>query len=143
MPIMSAMDRNDARASARVLAETTKRCLDGQLVGSDHRTELRGMFRFLNAYRSHGFVGYEYTPRSTRGAEALSLRPSPDRHVADLRSALEESLKDAYGDDASPEEAVDRVDAVIRAVATSHAKPDDSDRALVFLEALISRLKGW
>lgn len=143
MPIMSAMDRNDARASARVLAETTKRCIDGQLVAVDHRTELRGMFRFLNAYRSHGFVGYDYTPRSARGAEALSLRPSPDRHVSDLRVALEESLREAFGDDLPSEEAIERIDAVIRAAAARREVPEDSERTVRFLEALIGRLKAW
>ena len=143
MPIMSAMDKNDSRASARFLAVTTKRCVDVQLTPFEHRTELRGMFRFLNAYRSHGFVGHDYTPRNIRGAEALSLRPTPDRHVGDLRLALEESLKEAFGENEAPEVAIERIDAVIKAIATTEETPADREETSLFLAALIGRLKAW
>lgn len=142
MPIMSAMDRNDARASARVLATTTKRCLDGQLVPVEHKVELKSMFRFLRAFRAHRFESYDYRPRSSRGVESLSLRPTPDRHVDDLRVALASALTDTF-EGAAVEDAIDRVDQVIKAIATQH-EAEEGDRTLTsrFLETFVQRLEA-
>ncbi len=69
MPLMSVVDRSDARASARVLAKTAKRCIDGELAPDTHRVALNNVFRLLKAHNAHGFVGYEYDVQSPRGSK--------------------------------------------------------------------------
>jgi hypothetical protein len=140
MPIMSVVDRSDARSSARVLALTAKRSIDGQLEGRTHRTELVNMLRLLNAYKAHGFGGYEYETRSPRGPEALTLMPTADRRVVDLRSAIEDALKVTYGE-GDQDNAIDQIDVVIRCVALAQP-PEEAARNLTirFLDAFIDRL---
>lgn len=140
MPIMSVVDRSDARASARVLAQTAKRCIGGELEGSTHRVELVNMYRLLNAYKAHGFGGYEYETRSPRGPEALTLMPTMDRHVADLKVALDQAIQDSFGD-RDLDGAIQEIDVVIRCVALSEV-PEVGlrDRTLRFLDSFIDRL---
>lgn len=140
MPIMSVVDRSDARASARVLALTAKRSIDGQLEGRTHRTELVNMLRLLNAYKAHGFGGYEYEARSPRGPEALTLMPTADRHVVDLKFAIDDALKVTYGE-GDKDEAIDQIDVVIRCVALAEPPEEDArNRTIRFLDAFIDRL---
>ncbi len=143
MPIMSVVDRSDARASARVLALTAKRSIDGQLEGRTHRTELVNMLRLLNAYKAHGFGGYEYEARSPRGPEALTLMPTVDRHVVDLRFAIDDALRFTYGDGIQ-DEAIEQIDTVIRRVALAQT-PEEDARSLTirFLDAFIDRLVAY
>lgn len=140
MPIMSVVDRSDARASARVLAQTAKRCIGGELEGSTHRVELVNMHRLLNAYKAHGFAGYEYETRSPRGPEALTLMPAMDRHVVDLRFALDHAFKAGFGDE-DVETAIGEIDVVIRCVVLE--KDLDGglrEKTLRFLDSFIDRL---
>jgi hypothetical protein len=140
MPIMAVVDRSDARASARVLARTAQRCIDGQLDAKTHRIALSNLFRLLNAYRTHGFAGYEYEARSPRGPEALTLMPTMDRHVVDLRDALDEALVETYGN-GDREQAMEQIDHVIRGVAGAHQpEAGDRERTSRFLDAFIHRL---
>ena len=48
-----------------------------------------------------------------------------------------------FGEDESPDEAIARIDAVIRAIATHQDAPEDKEMTSRFLEALIGRLKAW
>ncbi len=140
MPIMAVVDRSDARASARVLAKTAKRCIDGELEPKTHMVTLNNLFRLLNAYRAHGFAGYKYEVRSPRGPEALTLMPAVNRHVVDLGGALDRAIADTY-DDMSRDEAIEQIDLVIQRVAQS-LEPDVGARELTskFLGAFINRL---
>ncbi|QXQ06116.1 hypothetical protein KX816_18330 [Sphingosinicellaceae bacterium] len=137
---MSVVERSDARASARVLAKTAKRCIDGELEAKTHRHALNNLFRLLNAYRAHGFAGYEYQARSQRTPEKLTLMPSTDRHVVDLGVALDSALTEIYGEE-DRGQAINHIDLVIRCVAKSDA-PDEGERARTsrFLDAFIHRL---
>lgn len=140
MPIMSVVDRSDARVSARVLARTARRCIAGELEGTTHKVELVNLFRLLNAFRSHGFESYAYEPRSQRGPEALTLKPTVDRHVVDLGAALAEALRESYGP-ADQNEAINQIDKVIRRVAKSEELSDDARKATVrFLDSFIGHL---
>lgn len=140
MSIMSVVDRSDARASARILARTAKQCIDGELEPRTHRNALKNMFRLLNAYRAHGFAGYQYEPRSPRGPEALTLIPAGDRHVIDLRYAFDQALAEVYGD-AERDNAIGQIDGVIRSVAQANP-PEAGERARTsaFLGAFINHL---
>jgi len=140
MPIMAVVDRSDARASARVLASTAKRCIDGELEARTHRVALKNLFRLLNAYRAHGFAGYAYEARSPRGPEALTLMPTMDRHVLDLSVALDAALAETYGDQ-SREDAIGQIDLVIQSIARSdEPEADARARTSRFLDVFIDRL---
>jgi hypothetical protein len=137
---MSVVDRSDVRASARVLARTARRCIAGELEATTHKVELVSLFRLLNAFRSHGFEGYAYEPRSARGPEALTLKPTVDRHVVDLNGALAGALRESYRT-VDENEAIEQIDQVIRSVARSEAPADDARAATVhFLDAFIDHL---
>lgn len=136
MAIMSVVDRADARASARVMARTAQRCIDGELERRTHRIELAGIYRLLNAYKAHRFVGYEYEPRSSRGPEALTLMPGMDRHVVDLRTALDAALADTFGEGNGEQ----GIEFVILSVSQPDPPAEHATRTSRFLGAFIERL---
>ena len=143
MPIMAAHDQNDARGSARVLATTAKRCIDSELAPSRYVGVINNLYRLLEAYRTHRFTGYEYEPRSERGPEALTLMPNADRHVLDLRAALEHALGEVYRDE-HPDRAVESIEGVLRSLVLPGSTSDHGDRqrASAFLASFIHNLYG-
>ncbi|MBR0794002.1 hypothetical protein JQ615_01220 [Bradyrhizobium jicamae] len=116
MPIMAAHDENDARGSARVLASNVRKSIENAGGPPRHVSALNNLYRLLEAYRSHRFIGFEYQPSSPRGPEALTLLPPAERHVLDLRVALDRALEQAY-QGLERDAALDQVEKVLRAVA--------------------------
>jgi hypothetical protein len=143
MPIMAAHDENDARGSARVLASTVRKCIDD--AGGRRRplSFLNNLYMMLEDYRSHGFVGFAYEPSSARGPEALTLLPPTERHVQDLRFALDRALEEAYRG-TEKDVALDRVESVLKSVAypDDNKTADEADRRTVseFLRVFIDNL---
>lgn len=125
MPIMAAHERSDARGSARLLANAAIKCVDDGSAPPHQLTSINNLYRLLESYRCHRFLGFEYEPRFERGAEALTLLPSAERHVLDLRDALEKAFREVYqGEDI--DRAVGSVEDVLRSVAypeTRDAEP--------------------
>ncbi len=142
MPIMAAHDENDARGSARVLANTVRKCME---IGKDppkYASAFDNFYSMLEDYRSHGFVGFAYVQSPTRGPEALTLLPPAERHVLDLRIAFDRALKKAYGD-TDKDEALDIVEKVLRAVAypdTGAVSSNEKQKVKAFLGAFIDNL---
>ncbi len=140
MPIMSVVDRSDARTSARVLARTALRCINGEIEAKKHKVELASLFRLLNAFRSHEFQGYAYVSRLPRGPEALTLQPSADRHVLDLSAALKDALDKEYGQ-TDYNKAIEEIDLVIRDAARSQpSNQANRERTVRFLDSFIEHL---
>jgi hypothetical protein len=143
MPIMAVHEQNDARGSARVLANTAKRCINREIQPEEHRVVLNSLYRLLKAYRTHRFTAYEYEPRSQRGSEALTLMPPMDRHVLDLRAALSRAFSEAYNGE-TEENAFDLIESVIKSIASRDldrpSQDSERQRASAFLDAFINNL---
>jgi hypothetical protein len=140
---MAAHDENDARGSARVLASNVRKSIDNLDGPPKHLSALNNLYRMLEAYRSHRFLGFEYEPSSPRGPEALTLLPPAERHVLDLRVALDRALDHVYGD-TEREQALDLVENVLRAVAYPESggavAEEDRKRVSAFLKFFIDNL---
>jgi len=139
---MAAHDQNDARGSARVLALTAKKCLDETYEPSKHRSTLNSLYRLLEAYRSHGFLGFEYEPRAPRGPEALTLLPRAERNVADLRLAFDRAFEEVYRE-RERGEAVQLVENVLKSIVYPgkvSVKRLDRERASAFLKNFVDNL---
>jgi hypothetical protein len=143
MPIMAAHDENDARGSARVLASAVRKCILGADGARKNLSSLNNLYRMLEDYRSHGFVGFGYEPPATRGPEALTLLPPTERHVLDLRVALDRALDEAYRG-TNKEDALDNVERVLKSVAypvpNSNVAEDDKRKVSAFLGVFIDQL---
>ena len=140
MPIMAASDQNDARGSARVLANLVIKSIEGPRARDFNIAALNNLFRLLEAYRSHRFVGSEYEPRSARGPEVLTLLPPTERHVADLRRALSDALDVAYKGE-HHEDALNSIENVLRSAAKKEpAREEERRRASAFLRAFVENL---
>ena len=140
---MAVADQSDARGNTQFMVRTAQRCIEGELEARTHRLVLNKIYRLLNAYRSHGFAGYEYEPRSHRGPEALTLMPTGDQRVRLVAVALEEALSDTFGD-LEREHVFHTLDQVIFATANSDAGAiADADRTdtLRFLGSFATHLQ--
>lgn len=140
MPIMAADDQNDARGSARILAATVRKGIEDEYAPSKHKSAFNNLYRLLEAYRAHRFVGFEYQPRSARGPEALTLLPPPERNVVELRLALDRTLDDVFNDRAN---GIKSIENVLRSIAYPEkmaSETIDRTSALVFLKKFIENL---
>lgn len=143
MPIMAAYEHSDARGSTRQLVGAVRSYVTGSYTRLDYQqVTLNNLFRLLEAYRSHGFQSYEYQSESERGPESLTLLPATDSNLAELRTAISEAISSAFRD-ASENDAVDRIENVLRAVAypdEEQSDPEDRARATAFLDTLAGKL---
>ena len=117
MPIIAANEQNDARGTARLLARAVSQYIKNPHIGADHRTALNNAFRLLEAYRTNAFFGYEppLQENSQETTEALTLLPPIERHVSDVRTALEKAISEVFAD-APEEQAIDTIENVLRAI---------------------------
>jgi hypothetical protein len=145
MPITAIHEQNDARGAVRLLATAAKDFIGNEPVALDKEVALNNMYRLLEAYRTHAFFGLEGSahPPAPDTAETLTLLPPADRHVEDVRKALERALTTTFGD-RSTEEALELVESVLRAVAYPETRnpptTDDTRRTKRFFEELIGNL---
>ena len=94
MPIMSAQQKNDARGTARLLARAASDSIrNPRPAPATREVLLNNVFRLLEAYRATAFFGSEPSPRpySARVTEAISLLPRAERHVRDVKVAMEKA----------------------------------------------------
>ncbi len=145
MPITAVHEQNDARGAVRLLATAAKDFIGNAPVALDKEVALNNVYRLLEAYKSNAFFGLEAPvvqfPSDT--AESLTLLPPVERHVEDVRNALDHALRATFGKQ-SPEEALELVENVLRAIAypQEHEQPsgDDRRKAKRFFEELIGNL---
>ena len=144
MPMMAAYEQNDARDAARLLASRT---LEGLSRSDPERSlgnAINNMYRLLQGYRSHGFLGYVEQARSEDEGSMTSLLTSSDRNVGDLKHALDETFATVFQGDAGA--AIDAMKDVLRMAAYpewgKNPDPAEVDRAKRFFSVLLEKLKA-
>jgi hypothetical protein len=146
MPIMAVHEQNDARGAVWLLATAAKDFIGNAPVALDKEVALNNVYRLLEAYKAHAFFGLEAPavqfPADT--AETLTLLPPVERHVQDVRDALDYALSATFGEQPA-EQSIEFVENVLRAVAypQEHEQPSGEDRgkAKRFFEELIGNLR--
>ena len=148
MPIMASQGRSDARGTAQLLASMALDCMENPGTAPEQAVALNNVFRMLESYRTNPRFGLESL--STQVAQSvekrLTLRRPVERHVREVRNALEHALALAFvgtGKDL----AVQRIEAVLRSITypeASHAgvSPEDQNLTTRFFEVLVSRLQA-
>jgi hypothetical protein len=145
MPIMAVHEQNDARGAVWLLAKAAKDFIGNAPVALDREIALNNVYRLLEAYKAYAFFGLE-APAAQYPAdtpETLTLLPPVERHVQDVRDALEYALSATFGEQPL-EQSLELVENVLRAVAypNDHQEPSREDRrkAKQFFEELIVNL---
>jgi hypothetical protein len=142
---MAAYERNDARGAARLLAIIACNSIADPTTATKRRVALNNVYRLLEAYRDNVFFGMEPppVPHSDHTVGALSLFPSPQRHVDDVRAAMEASRQEVFAD-ASKQTAIDKIESVLKILIKSgqqNTEPTDRDRAAQFFQSMAKRLE--
>ncbi len=145
MPIMAAQGQNDARGTARLLAIAARDCVSNPTVATEQTVVLNNVYRLLEAYRRNVLPEADSPARRLppTATEVLSLLPAAERHVSDVRAALDGAVAVAFGDRPS-EQAINVIEEVLRGVAypKAHKYPSADNRAAAtkFFEELLRRL---
>lgn len=146
MPIMASQGRSDARGTAQLLAGMVLECIADPAVARERQVALNNAYRLLESYRVNRFFGSELPTRGYQNeARKLALKRPIERHVKEVRDALEHARKIAFGD-ASKEDALQRLEHVLRLVTypdanEGQASHEDQERATRFFRALGDHLK--
>jgi hypothetical protein len=147
MPIMAAHERSDARGAARLLASMALECIDDPKNASDQEVTLNNLYSLLESYRSDVFFGLEAPARrsSSPAVEKLTLIPQTERHVGEVRDALEKARVAAFAGE-SKERAIASIEKVLRAIAYPKMKSrtkltaKDRSRVTLFFKKFIEQL---
>lgn len=144
MPIMAAHERSDARGAARLLAHMALDCLDNPATAIQQEVALNNVYRLLESYRSNAFFGIDTPRQPFRGvSDKFALTPSRERHVRDVREALEHARLKAFSDQPK-DQAIEAIERVLRALAypkrNEHFSDDDKRRTSRFFRALLEQL---
>jgi hypothetical protein len=145
MPIMSAQKQNDARGTARLLALAARDSIRNKSSATSREVILNNVYRLLQAYRTNAFFGSEprAKPYPSRAAEMISLLLRPERHVREVKIALEEALAVAFPGE-SRDGAIGVLERVLRGITypEDFDKPSDDDRAKAgsFFDEVVARL---
>jgi hypothetical protein len=145
MPIMAANAESDARGAAWLLASAARQCIDDPGRAPEWRDALNNTYRLLDAFRQNVFFGLRppRLHRHVRGdVETLTMVPSSDRHLSELREAMESALALSFSS-ASKEVAVEKIATVLRAVVEPtrfQASEEDKNKASLFFNELLKRL---
>ena len=106
---------------------------------------MNNVYRLLEAYRANAFFGMEprAKPFPPRAPEAISLLPRPERHVRDVKVALEAALATAFPGQ-SEEEAIRVIEGVLRRITYpgQFDNPSDGDyvKAGCFFDEVVAHL---
>lgn len=147
MPIMSAHQQNDARGTARLLALAARDSIRNTSSAASREVVMNNVYRLLEAYRANAFFGIETRakPFPARATEAISLLPRPERHVRDVRIALEEALAVAFPGQ-SKDEAIRVIEGVLRGITYpgqfDNPSDDDCIKAGSFFDEVVTRLNA-
>ena len=145
MPIMAAYAHTDARGAAWLLASTAKQYLSEGGDSASTRGALNNAYRLLEAYRSKVIFcpPRPVSQTGTDSADLLTLLPTTEGHLEDVRNALEQALTATFSSE-NKTAALEMIEGVLRAAAypESNAEPSSEKRAKVvkFFEELVRRL---
>jgi len=141
---MAAHERGDARGAARLLALMALDCIDNPEMAAEQEVALNNVYRLLESYRSNVFFGLD-TPRQPFGriSDKLALTPPKERHVRDVREAIERARLAVFAKQ-SKERAIESVERVLRSIAYPERKvrssPADKKKAALFFKTLLEQL---
>jgi len=145
MPIMAANAQSDARGAAWLLASAARDSISTPERAAEWRDALNNTYRLLEAFRKNIFFGVR-PPRRPRPAssdvELMTILPSSERHLAEVRDALELALAASFAQ-TPKDEAVEKIVLVLRAVLAPQqfrASPEDKENAHRFFIELLKRL---
>lgn len=147
MPITAAYEHNDARGTARLLAAIARDCVRDPSIAAQHEVAMNNVYRLLQAYRTQAFFGLEpaYQVSPDESIEALTLLPPVERHVKDVRDALEHALRTTFASEPQ-EHALDLIESVLRAVTYpengGHVPPEKSQKVTRFFDSMLSSLQS-
>jgi len=146
MSIMAAYAQSDARGAAWLLAAAAKKCISDAAAALGNEHSLNNAYRLLESYRANTFYGSSEPARQYErgGLELLPLIPSTERHIAEVRGALEQALDTVFAG-VPKDAAIDRIESVLRSVAypAKFNRSADSDKELTeaFFDELLKRLQ--
>ncbi|MYB77466.1 MAG: hypothetical protein F4X83_10305 [Chloroflexi bacterium] len=98
-----------------MLMTTARDCLDNPATAPDHAVALNNVFRLLELYRVNSFFGFHSATTPMPEAETLTLTPTIEQHVQEVREVLEGSVAIAF-EGQSKEEAISIVEEVLRKI---------------------------
>jgi len=145
MPIMAANAQSDARGAAWLLASAAQKCIDDPHRAPEWQDALNNTYRLLEAFRRNVFFGTRPLRDWQSGqieGEMLAMMPSSERHLSELRDAMESALASSFRS-IPKEDAVEKISSVLRAVAAPErfkASQDDIQGTKAFFSDLLKRL---
>ena len=144
---MAAHGRNDARSAARLLARTAKEAITNPEIARARTVALNNVYRLLEAYRANPFFGVEQSSGQAmqKSAETLTLTTSVERHVKDVRRAMEQAIDSAF-ENQPKQKAIESIEGVLRSITypeKNFKKPSSQERKKTkqFFEELHRRLE--
>jgi len=146
MPIMASQGRSDARGTAQLLASMALDCIANPAVARERQVALNNVYRLLESYRVNRFFGSDLPNQGYQNdAQKLALKRPIERHVKEVRDALEHARKVAFGD-ASKDDALQKLETVLRSVTypdadESRVSHEDQQQATQFFRALGDHLR--
>lgn len=147
MPIMAAHGQNDARIAARLLANTAVDCLRRPEAAHQWQVALNNVYRLLETFRSNPFFGHEapLTTSVRTAPETLALVPPAERHVNEVRLALERALAAVFANQPK-DQAIRDIEKVLQGIAypEKFAEPTavELNRAERFFEEMLQQLRS-
>ena len=148
MPIMASQGQSDARGTAQILASMALDCISNPARAPEERVALNNVYRLLESFRTNLLFGFEpaIPPSNVRSPQRLTLKRPLERHVRDVRDALEEARRAAFGD-RDKDEALSVIENVLRSLAYARPEPtqiseNDRNATARFFEALVGRLQN-
>jgi hypothetical protein len=145
MPIMAAQGEGDARMSARLLATMALECLTNPALAPARMPALNNVYRLLEAVRSNPFFGLERRPGFGGSAESLARVSGLERHVEDVKAALDSAVAMTFAE-RTRDQALRDVEQVLKAVAypADFGQPTDEERnrAQDFFRNVIQSLRA-
>jgi hypothetical protein len=144
---MASQGRSDARGTAQLLASMALECLVNPALAREEEVALNNVYRLLESYRTNPLFGFEPVaqPTAASAAQRLTLRRPIERHVKEVRDALEHSRIAAFGD-LNKDDALRIIEAVLRSVTypggeRTQVTQEDQRLTTRFFQALLERLQ--
>jgi hypothetical protein len=146
MPIMAANAQSDARSAAWLLASAARDSISASEGASEWRDALNNTYRLLEAFRKNLLLGVRTTRfrghRIPNDLEMLTVLPSSERHLLQVRKAMELALAKSFAE-TPKDQAVDTIETVLRSVLAPEeykASVEDKQKATEFFNELLKRL---
>lgn len=144
MPIAALNEQNDARGSAWLLARMARDSIDRPGSSPVNKPAMNSLYRLLEAYKEHGFFGFDHQPNGPATAESFTLNPPAERGFAQLKAAFAAAVEDAFGRGSTPDQAIASVEEVLESVTypdRASVGPEERAAAVKFLTSVIDSLE--